>query len=65
MASLPDGSGARLRLVSHARGGPLFAGAQVQPWGCHPGALDAQCNREPTYSLVFMPALATSVPARS
>jgi hypothetical protein len=62
VASRPDGSGAQMTLVNHPHGGPLFAGKQVQPWRCNPGALDAHCNREPTYSFLYMPALASSVP---
>jgi hypothetical protein len=46
------GSGARLTITNHPIGGPIFSGAQVQPWVCaEPGAsglstaaTDAQCN---------------------
>src|SRR5205823_3648669 len=52
-ARLPDGSGARLTVTNHPVGGPVFAGDQVEPWLCNPGALDAQCNRAATYSFMY------------
>jgi hypothetical protein len=42
-------SGARLTIFNHRIGGPVTAGPQIQPWTCFPGALDAQCNRRPSY----------------
>ena len=33
-ATLPDGSGARITIVNHPNGGPVFSGPQVQPWVC-------------------------------
>lgn len=33
-ARLGNGSGARLTVTNHPRGGPVFAGPQVQPWTC-------------------------------
>jgi hypothetical protein len=49
-AQLEDGRGAQLVLTAHPRGGPVFAGPQVQPWICstHDSGLgparDAQCD---------------------
>ena len=49
-AQLPDGSGARLEVVNHPIGGPIFSGPQIQPWVCGTEAAglgkatDAQCN---------------------
>src|SRR5689334_581915 len=31
---LGDGRGARLEIVNHPKGGPVFSGPQVQPWVC-------------------------------
>jgi hypothetical protein len=45
-----DGSGARITIDNHPIGGPVFSGAQTQPWLCRTveaglgAALDAQCN---------------------
>jgi len=33
-ARLPDGAGAAITITNHPSGGPLIAGAQVQPWIC-------------------------------
>jgi len=50
VATLPDGSGARLTVTNHPAGGPLFAGPQVQPWACRTAAnslgapVDAACD---------------------
>jgi hypothetical protein len=49
-AQLADGRGARLDVVNHPKGGPVFSGPQVQPWFCTTQAsglgteLDSQCN---------------------
>ena len=53
VATIPDGRGARLRIVNHPNGGPVFAGPQPQPWKCQKGALDAQCNQPPTFKYVY------------
>ncbi len=45
--------GARLTLVNHPRGGPVFAGPQLQPWVCQPGATDAQCNAPTSFRFVY------------
>lgn len=47
-ATLADGRGARITITNHPIGGPVFAGAQVQPWICKDGAKDDQCNRPST-----------------
>jgi Tannase-like family of unknown function (DUF6351) len=52
-ARAPDGRGARLAIRNHPIGGPAIAGPQIQPWTCFPGALDAQCNRPPTYEFLY------------
>jgi hypothetical protein len=49
-ARLPDGRGARITITNRPRGGPIFAGPQVQPWVCSTEqsglgpAQDEQCN---------------------
>ncbi|MEA2375503.1 MAG: hypothetical protein QOD53_1966 [Thermoleophilaceae bacterium] len=52
-ARLPGDHGARLTLVNHPIGGPVTAGPQIQPWTCFAGALDAQCNRPPSYAYSY------------
>lgn len=53
------GSGAQISLINHPRGGPVFAGRQIQPWLCGTTegglgpALDAQCNAETIYELMY------------
>jgi hypothetical protein len=56
-------TGARIIVTNHPRGGPVFAGPQVQPWDCdlHPvqtglGApVDAQCTTPTVYRYVYRP----------
>ena len=55
-ARLPNGYGARLRIISHPIGGPVFSGPQVQPWLCQTGAIDKQCDQAPTYTYYYVPA---------
>ena len=50
-----SGKKVRLELTNHPIGGPVFSGPQIQPWTCRAGALDAQCNRETTFQLVYRP----------
>jgi hypothetical protein len=50
------GNGATLTVTNHPIGGPVFSGPQIQPWTCDEGALDEQCNREPTIEYQYMPA---------
>ncbi len=52
IASLPDGTGARLTITNHPQGGPVFSGPQIEPWGCAEGARDDQCNRRPAFEFV-------------
>ena len=44
-------SGARVTIIDHPNGGPVFSGPQVQPWECQASATDAQCNQPPTLRL--------------
>jgi hypothetical protein len=61
-AVLPDGSGAQITITDHPIGGPVLSGPQVKPWTCNAGALDAQCDRAPSYQYFYMPAAASSAP---
>jgi hypothetical protein len=57
-ASGPSG-GARISIINHPIGGPVFAGPQVQPWICSTAAAglgqpsDAQCDAAPRYELLY------------
>src|SRR6202020_1531355 len=53
-ATLPNGAGAKITLVNHPSGGPLFSAPQVEPWVCQPGALDQKCDQAPTYEYMYM-----------
>lgn len=53
-AKLPDGAGARLRIVDHPESGPLFSGPQIEPWYCEAGALNASCYKPTTYSYEYV-----------
>ena len=59
--TLPDGSGATLEVTNHPLGGPIFAGAQVQPWICVTEEqdlgppLDEKCTAPPQISYQYMP----------
>ena len=55
-ATLPDGSGARITITNHPRGGPILAGPQIQPWVCQDGAVDKQCNAPTTFEFMYAPA---------
>src|ERR1700731_1001513 len=55
-ARLPDGRGARIPITNYPSGGPVFSGAQVEPWSCNPGATDALCTRAPSYQYFYVPA---------
>jgi hypothetical protein len=55
-----SGRGAALTIVDHRIQGPVFAGPQLQPWTCRPGALDADCDRPTTYRYVYMPVGGTT-----
>jgi hypothetical protein len=54
-ATLPNGSGARLALINHLSGGPVFAGPQLQPWKCQATAVDEHCNQPPSYDYLYQP----------
>jgi hypothetical protein len=45
---------ARVTIVNHANGGPVFSGPQVQPWQCQSTAADAQCNEPVSYEFQYM-----------
>lgn len=56
-ARLPDGRGARITIVNHPRGGPVFSGAHVTPWRCTTvenglgPAQDAHCNAPSRFTI--------------
>jgi hypothetical protein len=60
-ATVPNGPGATIVITNHAIGGPVFSGAQVQPWQCstttvNPSlgpAVDAQCNAPTQYRYMY------------
>ncbi len=52
-ATLPNEAGARLVLINHPAGGPVFSGPQLQPWKCQATAVDAQCNEPPSFSYLY------------
>jgi hypothetical protein len=49
-ATLPDGRGARLTIVNHPLGGPVFNGPQIKPWTCSNGSKSPKCYQKPTFS---------------
>lgn len=53
--------GARITLVNHPIGGPVFSGPQIKPWACQAGARDKQCNAPVVYTYSYLPAGASSV----
>jgi hypothetical protein len=55
-ASLPDSTGASITITNHPENGPVLSGPQIQPWTCAAGALNAQCDRAPTYTFMYKPA---------
>jgi hypothetical protein len=50
---LPGGAQASATIANHPNGGPVFSGPQIQPWTCQAGAVDAQCNQPPEYTLLY------------
>jgi hypothetical protein len=60
-AALPDGRAARLVLVDHPIGGPVFSGPQIRPWTCSGKVADAQCNRAPSYAYKYKSVLGGSL----
>jgi len=55
-AKLPNGYGARLTILNHPIGGPIFSGPQIQPWLCQAGATDKQCDQRPAFAYYYLPA---------
>jgi hypothetical protein len=60
-ASMRNGPTVRLTVTNHPSGGPVFAGAQVQPWLCKtvpgwgaPTNDNAQCDTAPTFTYSYM-----------
>ncbi len=51
--SAPGRRDARLTVVDHPSGGPLFAGPQVTPWLCQNGSAEPQCGAPPSYSYAY------------
>lgn len=47
--------GARLRIVNHPNGGPVFSGRPQQPYTCQATAVDRTCNQPVTYSYRYLP----------
>jgi hypothetical protein len=61
MATMRQGPTVHLTITNHPGGGPVFAGAQVQPWLCRaiagfPAPTDAQCNAAPAFTYAYMDA---------
>ncbi|HEY1358775.1 MAG TPA: DUF6351 family protein [Thermoleophilaceae bacterium] len=56
-ARLRSGAGAKLTIVNHPNGGPVFSGPQVKPWTCQSTATDAQCNEPVSYSYQYKSSL--------
>ena len=54
VAMSPGEGGARLTITNHPIAGPVFSGPQIMPWYCLEGALNAQCDRKPTYTWSYM-----------
>lgn len=53
-AMLPSGWAARLTLINHPIGGPLFSGPQLEPWVCQPSARDKQCDQRASFKYEYM-----------
>jgi hypothetical protein len=51
--TLPGGKGARITLVNHPNGGPVFSGPQLQPWKCQKTAVDTQCNQPADFKFLY------------
>lgn len=60
-AQTGDGNGASLTITNHPKGGPVFAGPQVQPWICTTlenglgPPVDDQCNAPTQISYLYQP----------
>jgi hypothetical protein len=60
VARVPNGPGARMAIVNHDIGGPIFSGPQLLPWTCNTTAnpslgepQDAQCNAPTAYRYMY------------
>src|SRR3954449_4389604 len=53
-ATVPGGRGARLTIVDHPLGGPVFNGPQIKPWTCGNGSKSPKCYQKPTYSYSYV-----------
>jgi hypothetical protein len=53
-ATLRSGWAARITLVNHPVGGPVFSGPQLKPWTCEPGAVDTKCDEPASFGYVYM-----------
>ena len=53
-ATLRSGWAARIMLVNHPIGGPVFSGPQLEPWICESGAVDKKCDQAPSFKYVYM-----------
>jgi len=61
MATMRNGPTVHLTVTNHPSGGPVFAGAQVQPWVCvsvtgFPAPTNGQCDAPPTFAYFYMSA---------
>ena len=62
MATMRNGPTVHLTVTNHPSGGPIFAGAQVQPWICKtvagfPVPTNAQCDGAPLITFQYMDAV--------
>jgi hypothetical protein len=55
-ARAAGGRGARITIVNHPNGGPVFSGPLVQPWVCQDTAKDKHCNEPPTVKYQYKSA---------
>jgi Tannase-like family of unknown function (DUF6351) len=53
-ATLHSGWAARITLINHPNGGPVFSGPQLEPWICQQGAKDKKCNQKTSFKYVYM-----------
>ncbi len=54
-ARIRRGGAARLVVINHPIGGPVFSGPQIQPWTCQAGARDEKCNQTASYKFLYLP----------
>ncbi len=57
------GRTARLTIVNHPNGGPVFSGPQIQPWTCQATAIDKQCNQPASYTFQYVSSIDGSLKA--